>query len=213
MRDQNMLDLVGLYTKSMVVKLSRVSEKMIANFQSVFSIDPSISREYYLDKGMQLAKKGEYAKAVTILEPLLREQGCDDQQVLLSLGVSMMHANRTEEGVKMIEHALQKDQSNLKIQAALGLAYTQVGQYENAIPLLNGVVESSPENYNAWYRLGVSHDHCKQYDEAIAAFEKALELRPDEQKLYSLIGYAYEQKGDRDQAVIYFKKASEQEAL
>lgn len=211
MKNSEIADTLGLYTRYFASKVAKFSDRMIAGFQSTFSIDEETTRAYYRERGLQSAKKGDYHKAIAQLEPLLNEQGVDDVQVLLSLGVSMMHMGRADEGVKLLEQAYQKDKTNERIPMALGLAYTQVENYKKAIPLLKKVVVASSEHFNAWFRLGVAYDHLEDFDLAIQAFEAALELRPDESKLYSRIGYLYEQKGDRDKAVHYFKKASEQE--
>ncbi len=215
LKDSTVMDDFGLYIKCIVSKAGRISDRLVRGFQSLCTVDPSIAREYYLDKGLAYARKGEYARAVKLLEPIYRqaeERGeAMDPQLLLSLGVALLHVERSEEGVKLLERAHAEDDASERVTIALGIAYTRVEAYEKAIPLLERVRKERPDNFNVLHKLGIAYDHVKDFDRAIEAFEAALKLRPDKTALYRAIGFAYEQKGDRESAVAYFKKASEQE--
>lgn len=206
---RDVVETVALYAQFSGMIAKRMATNLVQGFQSVFTLDEETRRGFFRERGIEQAKRGRYAAAVSILRPI-HDAVPDDAEVMLYLGLSSLRVGRQEEGLHLLEEAYAARQ-DIKAATVLGIAYSQAGLNDKAIPFLQMAADANHNNFNVRYRLGLAYDNNAEHDKAIECLQEALELRPEDPKVYRSIAFSYEQKGDHETAIGYFKRASELE--
>ncbi len=151
---------------------------------------------------------GDTAKAEAILTSLSTKFP-DDKDVTLNLIDLYIKSNKTDEALKYIKVAKEKDPNNFSLYFAAGIIYLNTNRNDEAIVELSKSIEIKPDVYDTQYGLGAAYINkaadmfvkaneimdVKKYSEAIdqanliytkalPSMEKALQLKPDD--VYSM---------------------------
>lgn len=96
------------------------------------------------------------------------------------LGLSLMEAGRTVEGLQAYHRALSLDPSSATALVNLGAAYNHLGQPEAGRPFLLRAIQVAPDSFEAHMNLGIGLRMTGDLAGAERAFASALSVRPRE---------------------------------
>lgn len=185
-------------------------EQAVSNLERYTQAVPNNVRARKL-LGATLVRKREAARAITVLEPLIKDD-TKDAQLLTLLGSAYMQVGKFNEGTKFFSRASEAapDVASIRMQQALGsLAQGQsdaaVGQLENAINL-------DPEARQATVLLALVKLRKRDFDGALVAAKRLQTQMKDNPLAENLIGAAYLGKGDRKAARDTFEAALKKKA-
>ena len=122
------------------------------------------------------------------------------------LGMSLLHAGRTQEAVPVLERATAL-QPSVEDTSNLGFAYLQLGEPEKAIGFLRDALEAKPDHPEALVNLGCAYLALHQPRQAIDAFEAVLVIDPNRFNALMNLGAAHLQAGDPERALRVYERA------
>lgn len=125
----------------------------------------------------------DYAGAVTIYSSLLFRFGerippAVQTEVRVALGVALLRARDTEEGVKQLELARKLDANDPRIVYKLGLGLARLKRRGEAVAHFRQALAMKPTEAEYAWRLGVELVTTRQRDEGAQYFQEALKLDP-----------------------------------
>jgi len=128
-------------------------------------------------------------------------------RVMVMLGNAYAADKRPDEGLRMIEQAMQLNDKYDFAYTALGKILIDQGRGAEAIaPLQRGLeYQSSSVVLNEY--LGIAYGGVGDYPRALTHFRRAMQLKPDDASVYTNIGVVYSWIGDDRQAVDYFEQS------
>lgn len=97
---------------------------------------------------------------------------------LVALGVALLRANKTEEGINELQRAISQEPENVWAQHNLGLGLMQLGRYAAALEHLGRAVELKADNPAAWFDYGQTLQLNGYTREAHKAYRKVID--PDD---------------------------------
>jgi tetratricopeptide (TPR) repeat protein len=112
----------------------------------------------------------EFKKALDLAPDSVREK--------LNYALSLMHGNRTEEGVALLEQVQKLDPSLPYTWFNLGIYYKKAGQLDKALVEFQQMVKLTPNEPIVHYQLATLLRFANRNAEAIAECEKASSLNP-----------------------------------
>ncbi len=199
----------------------------IAHGEEAVQIAESVDQPYsltaaYLCVGLLYLRKGDFQKAIPILErglTLCRNAGVSIWLLwgALALGYTYALVGRVAEGVPLLEHAVERAASmTMMVEQSLRLAWLSeshllAGQMEDAVPLavraLNLARNHKEQGYEAWAHrlLGESAAHsdptdvekAENYYREAMALANELDMRPLVAHCHLGLGRLHRRLGDR----------------
>jgi tetratricopeptide (TPR) repeat protein len=132
-------------------------------------------------QGSSYLRQKDYAGAVTVYSSLLFRFGeqispAEQADVRVTLGVALLRAKDTEEGVKQLELAKKLDSKDARISYKLGLGLARLKRHDEAITHFRLAVAMNPTVPDYAWRLGRELILCRQRDEGIGYLHEALKL-------------------------------------
>jgi tetratricopeptide (TPR) repeat protein len=127
------------------------------------------------ERGLEALQRHDYAKAVDLLESVLRQYPDEKElheRVRLYLNICARHVETRSSAPQTVEERLYA--STLAING---------GRYDEAISHLRLVRDEDPDNDYALYRLAVAHAGRGEHAEAIAHLERSIALNPENRAL------------------------------
>lgn len=144
--------------------------------------------------------------AVALMEDNLRRSP-DNVRVMVMLGNAYVAKKRVDEGLKLIEKALQLNAKYDFAYTALGKVLIDQGQGAEAIAPLRQGLQYQPGSVVLHEYLGIAYGQTGDYQRALDHFQKAQSLKPDDASVYTNIGVVYSWMGDNQQAAEYFERS------
>ncbi|MGN6367782.1 MAG: tetratricopeptide repeat protein [Phycisphaerae bacterium] len=124
-----------------------------------------------------------------------------------NLGVSLLSAGRSREGLQHIALALQQAPDDDSIQRTVGKLALHDGKFDEALAHFNHAIELRP-NYGESYVLrGDVYDRMGRLDDAIADYRKAIEVGLNDADGYIALAAALKKKGDLPNAAKNYELA------
>lgn len=128
-------------------------------------------------------KQKDYAGAVTAYSSLLYRFGkriapTVQVEVRVALGVALLRARDTEEGVKQLQLARKLDANDPGIVYKIGLGLARLNRSDEAVAHFRQAAAMKPTEADYAWRLGVELIRCRQQDEGIQFLREALRLDP-----------------------------------
>ncbi len=151
---------------------------------------------YNILKSIEL-EQGDTAGA---LEVLKRGYEAYPDELLLNLTNFYLQNDKTQEALKYLDIAKEKDPENPSFYFAEGTLHERMGNPEKAIKAYKQAVELDPEFFNAYYNLGVLY-----YNKVVDMLKEADKIK-DNKKYNEAKEEAYEELKD---ALPYMEKAVE----
>ena len=132
-----------------------------------------------LNLGQMYMAMGKYAKAVKILQPVLKANPKLDAQMAILLANAYTQLKQYHKALPYVEQAIRmsKKPPESWYQLNLALLY-ELGRYSSAANILERLIVKSPEKKQYWMQLSSVYQQLKQYKKALAirdlAFKKGL---------------------------------------
>lgn len=180
-------------------------EQAVANLERYVQAVPSNARARKL-LGATLVRKREAARAIKVLEPLIKDD-TKDAQLLTLLGSAYMQVGKFNEGTEFFSRASEAapDVASIKMQQALG-SLAQ-GESDAAVGQLESAINLDPEARQAGVLLALVKLRKRDFDGALAAAQNLQKQMPDNPLADNLIGAAQLGKNDRVAARATFESA------
>ena len=136
--------------------------------------DTAFIKEHF-EKGNELAKAGDFEKAIGEFEAVL-EVNPSDASARSNLGVVYYNLGRLDEAIEQYQKAIEAAPKDGDLHSNLAAAYVQQNQLDKALEEYQTAVDLDPELEEAFFGLGVVYMQLGKIEEAIGAFEKFQEL-------------------------------------
>lgn len=201
---------VGIQLEAFLLRVARSAEKLVSKYRSFIKLDDKDTVEVYLRKAESFERKGQYNKAVSLMEKVI-ELRPEDVVVFYRLGFDYENTGMNKEAIGAYKKAIELDAKNLDSHYRLGLLYSKNDSHNEAMTHLKKARELGPEYAEVNYRLGIVYDKKKKYTEAVECFNKAIEIDPANIRYYKSLGFTYDSMGKHDESIACFKKAVELE--
>lgn len=133
----------------------------------------------------------------------------ENVRVMVMLGNAYAAAGRSEEGLRLIEQALQRNDRYDFAYVALGKILIDRGEGARAIEPLHKGLRYQPRSTVLNEYLGIAYGEAGDYRQALTHLRRALLLAPEDASVQANIGVAYAAMGDHRQAVAYYERAVE----
>lgn len=134
------------------------------------------------DEGLKKYQAGDYDKAIEYFDKAI-DLDADNYQALSNKGVTLaMRGNGTgnkkdvEQGIALIEQALQLAPKDMASFYNLALAYKIDGQYDKAITYFKNVIAADPGNTWSYYGIATIYGDLGKADEALPYLKQAIDL-------------------------------------
>ena len=134
------------------------------------------------DEGIKKYQAGDYAKSIEDFDKALALDA-DNYQALSNKGVTLaMRGNATgskqdvEQGIALIEQALQLAPKDMASFYNMALAYKIDGQYDKAITYFKNVIAADPGNTWSYYGIATIYGDLGKADQALPYLKQAIDL-------------------------------------
>ncbi|WP_296826334.1 tetratricopeptide repeat protein [uncultured Megasphaera sp.] len=134
------------------------------------------------DEGLKKYQAGDYDKAIEYFDKAI-DLDADNYQALSNKGITLaMRGNGTgnkkdvEQGITLIEQALQLAPKDMASFYNLALAYKIDGQYDKAITYFKNVIAADPGNTWSYYGIATIYGDLGKADEALPYLKQAIDL-------------------------------------
>jgi len=147
----------------------------------------NLGKALYENPATQYDAVDELRKALALAPHSARDR--------INLGLGLLRAGKTDEGIAELERAQQEDPSIPHTWFNLGIAFKRQSEYDRAIHQLEGMAERVPDEPITHYNLGVLYRLQGQPERAVGEFEKAAALDPRLAGPHFQLATAYRQTG------------------
>jgi tetratricopeptide (TPR) repeat protein len=162
----------------------------------------------WVDRGVQLAERGEVNDAVAAFRRALRYQP-DSAEARSNLGNALRTQGNLEEAVTQLERAIALAPDYPEAHQNLGVVFARQRRHDEAIAQFRRAIELKPDFTVAWTSLGLSQAELRRCAEAEASFRRALEIEPRSPRILNNLGNVLSDQGRRPEAVVVLRRAIE----
>lgn len=116
-----------------------------------------------------------------------------------------------EEGISILENAIQSESTNLDAIMHLVSIYDEIGNKGKLNQFISSVINANPQDNNLCVNMAryfVEKD-SPEFDVAIQVIKLGILQNPDDPEIYQFAGSLYEQQGSYNEAISHYKKAIE----
>ena len=141
----------------------------------LFLSDEPEKTDLLYNLGMAYSDQNNWERAIELLTKLVTNApGHIHGRV--AMGVALLRAGKTNEGISELENAVRQDPENLWAQRNLGAGLMRLNRYSEAAEHLRLATEIAPEDQPAWFGYGQALDALEKAEEADTAYLKTIEL-------------------------------------
>ncbi len=154
-------------------------QQALGTLESVIRLDPSRSeaRRNLVDVTMAF---GRFEDAKSHLEQFLLRADPTNAELLELLGVCQLMSGDTEDAVRTLEAAIERDPAQLQAYRHLAVALRlRLNEEDRADEYIRSMIDANPESLEARLLAARYFQRIEEFDEAVAHTGKALELEPD----------------------------------
>lgn len=128
-------------------------------------------------------RQRDYAGAVTVYSSLLfrfndRLSSTVQAEVRGALGIALLRAKDTAEGVKQLEIATKLDTTDARLVYKLALGLSRLKKNDEAVTHFRQALAMKPTEAEYAWRLGMELIRCRQKDEGIQYLHEAIRINP-----------------------------------
>jgi len=150
--------------------------------------------------------KGDYPRAVEVLEPLAAGEK-DNVDFLFVQGISFGKMKREEQSRKAFDQMLRVGGDTAHLHFLLGTAYLDLHENQYAITELGRTVSLDPKLGFAHLNLGVAYQRTGMLKEAAKEFDTEMTITPQEPWSYENRGEVCLDLGQPDEAIKFYREA------
>lgn len=155
-----------------------------------------------------LMQRGQFARAVATLEPILDVgPGASDAALLALAGDAYMQNKQYAKAIQYFQKAAALDPGNAGPRMGLGMSRLAVGETDRAVADLQAAAALGKSGTRADIMLVMLNLRRNEFDQALKAIAKLEQAQPTNTLLYNLKAAAYMGKGDTSNARAQFEKA------
>ncbi len=201
------LSLILLFFASATFERNRTYGSETAFYMDMIEKDPD-SGIIVVNYGMTLVKRGEYDKAIEILEKYIRSGAKKFlDQAFNHLGLAYEAKGKMELAFKSYEAAYRIDRKSVFSIVNLANQYINRQKYYEARKLLDEALEVEPENADANYAYGLLFDSLREYRSAMEKYRESIKYKPNVADVHNNLGLDLYRFEKYDEAVEELKKA------
>ena len=128
-------------------------------------------------------REKDYAGAVTAYSSLLfrfneRLSSTVQAEVRGALGIALLRAKDTAEGVRQLELARKLDPNDARLVYKLGLGLSRLKRNDEAVTHFRQALAMKPTEAEYAWRLGMELIRCRKQDEGIQCLHEAIKVNP-----------------------------------
>ncbi len=139
--------------------------------------------------GTIMIQKGDFARALKLLEPALRFSP-NDAQLYALLGTANMRLRRFDKAAKLFDKAASLAPDRASFQAQLALSRLALGEDEKAVDTLEDAFALEKDGTGAGILLSLVHLRSGRYAEALRIIREVIARDPENPIPYNLAGAA-----------------------
>lgn len=155
-------------------------------------------------KGLDLQKKGQYAKAIKTFDQVLKEAP-QHYYARLNKGLTYVFMNEPVNASPVLHKLHEEFPEKIDVLRLCGKTYWMLNQYELAIQFYKRVIQLDPGNFDSWLDLSALFAANAQNTEALYFATQALSLNPTEPRGHLNLGCALSVMGRVDDAHYCFE--------
>ena len=171
--------------------------------------------ELFIQRGHEYVRRGEYARAIEDLEPVLSVSE-DNPDVWFDYGLCLFHTAHNPEALsafarvlailREMVHSERRTQVRAETHNYIGLIYQRMGHIDKAIAHFQATVDLVANNIEFRRNLADAYWSAKRHDEAAAEYQKFVEADPSDVQAHYRLGLA-RLTGERyDEALSHLEK-------
>lgn len=162
--------------------------------------------EYFEKMGRQLWFKGEYYRALKLMQEGL-EYYPSDFRLRLGVALAQLRLGNYAIARDILKELLSSSPNNGDALCALCEAYLSLGKKNDALACANGIYKAHPKSGTLLEHLGMALLEHGLFDEAIKSFSRAVGAEPKRPYSRLGLGIAYSGLGKQRKAVLEIRKA------
>ena len=167
-----------------------------------------VSFDEVLKLAMQMHRSQQLEGAVELYGRLL-QAAPGHPDVLHLMGMALHQMGRSDEGVRLIEQAIEAQPAFAGFHINLGNIRMARGEVDGALAHYQRGSALDDRNADVQNNLGALYKAQRRFDEARQAYERAMQLDPRHINALNNMGLLYAEQGDRTNAITYYIKALE----
>jgi tetratricopeptide (TPR) repeat protein len=156
--------------------------------------------------GMIAFRRGEYARAIDLVELSLVEQP-DNAEALAHLAAALQNGGRAEEAIAQFEKALARRPDDPETHHNLGTTLRSLGRLDEAIGHYRRALDLKPNYAEALSGVAVVLLDQGKRDDAIAHLRQAVVLRPENAEAHNNLGVVLMGHGRLEEAIARYEHA------
>jgi arylsulfatase A-like enzyme/Flp pilus assembly protein TadD len=169
----------------------------------------------YIHLSQILTELGRAKEALAIIE-----QGCRDNpknyNLLLSYGVLLVKLDKPDEGIAILQKALEIATYDPDVWTHLGIAYWKKKEYSKALESYDKALPLDPHSAlllnnlgTLYFSMALQSKKKEDLSRAVDCFEKAIAMDPEVASAYNGLGGTYKLLGENEKAISAWKRAVE----
>ena len=169
-------------------------------------------KEVSFDDALQMAielHRNHQLEGATDLYGRLLAAAPGHPDVLHLLGMARHQMGHSDEGVALIEQAIEAEPRYVGFYNNLGNIYADRGEIDKALQAYLQATKLDDNNADLHNNLGALYKAQDHHEQALAAYERAIELDPAHINAHNNLGLLYAAQGNRAGAITYYIKALE----
>jgi protein O-mannosyl-transferase len=131
----------------------------------------------------------------------------ENVRVMVMLGNAYAAQKRPDDGLRMIERAMQRNARYDFAYTAQGKILIDLGRGAEAIPFLLQGLQYYPQSVVLNEYLGVAYGEAGNFPQALKSLQRAALLNPEDASVYTNLGVVASRLGEDRQAADYFRRA------
>ena len=133
--------------------------------------------------------------------------GRQTTDMTINLGLSLFAEGLVDEGMEVLQQAVEQDTASADAHFYLGLGYGQLGRHQDETHQYEQALDKDPEHMQALQNLGARYLEQRRFEPAGEMYSRALNLDPAQPDAWRGLGASLYLNGDVEQATQAFQMA------
>ncbi len=222
-RERKLLDtydkLEGLIWQDIQMKLFDITEidyssnldeinKTLQELDNAIKKNPKNS-DLYFSKSKVLVDKGDYRKALSILDRMLLDFPKEEKNIQIKRAYIYKEMRDLNEGLEIIDTLIDKYQEDNDILSYKAFWLQYLNQEKESLTVIKNLIEIEPKNATYHDNYGEILMFFKKYEKAVEELSKSIELSDIDWYVYQSyikLGFCYRELENYDLATEFFQK-------
>ncbi|MCW3102732.1 MAG: tetratricopeptide repeat protein [Bacteroidetes bacterium] len=158
----------------------------------------------YIDKGIELYDKGDYAGAIAEYEKALK---IDSKSALANYEMASTYfaMEKYDKAIERVDVVIDENKDYVDQAYILkGSAQDLMGKSKDAIKTYKKGLKNFPQSHLLHYNLAYTYYNMKEYKDAEGELQEALKIKPSHASSHLLLGYIMRAQGSRVKSLLSF---------